>query len=72
MATQTMTEFEVSNMTCGHCASAITKAVLSADAGARVDVDLGAKRVRIAGSADAERYAQAIREAGYQPVQHQA
>jgi copper chaperone len=63
-----MTEFEVSNMTCGHCVAAITKAVQTADPGARLDIDLATKRVRIEGTADAERYAAAIREAGYQPV----
>lgn len=63
-----MTEFEVGNMTCGHCVAAITKAVQAADPGAKLDIDLTTKRVRIEGTADAERYAAAIREAGYQPV----
>ena len=62
-----MIEFQVADMTCGHCASVITKAVKAVDADAKVEVDLQAKRVRVAGSADAQEIAEAIREAGYTP-----
>jgi copper chaperone len=61
--------FEVNDMTCGHCASTITKAVKAADAQAQVSVDLEHHLVRIEPQmADARQLADAIREAGYSPV----
>lgn len=64
-----MIEFTVDDMTCGHCASMITKAVKEADASARCEVDLAAKRVRIDSAKDAALFQEAIGEAGYTPVQ---
>ena len=64
----TMIEFKVDDMTCGHCASVINKSVQAVEPGARVEVDLVAKRVRIDAHADACEFADAIREAGYTPV----
>lgn len=63
-----MIEFQVADMTCGHCASVITKAVKAVEADAQVEVDLQAKRVRVSGPADAQEVADAIREAGYTPL----
>ena len=42
-----MIAFEVKDMTCGHCASTITKAVQAADKDARVAIDLASHRVEI-------------------------
>jgi copper chaperone len=61
-------EFKVDDMTCGHCASVIAKAAKSVEKTAEVEVDLSARRVRIAGRSDPEEFADAIREAGYTPV----
>ena len=64
-----MITFEVGDMSCGHCVAAITAAVKSVDPGARVEVDLPARSVRIEpAGADASALADAIREAGYTPV----
>jgi copper chaperone len=64
-----MISFEVQDMTCGHCASTITKAVQAADQDAKVRIDLAAHRVDIdAGAADAQTLRAAISEAGYTPV----
>lgn len=64
-----MIAFEVNDMTCGHCASTVTKAVVAADRNAKVRIDLAAHRVEIEpGSADADELAEAIQEAGYTPV----
>ena len=66
---QTMITFEVRDMSCGHCVAAITEAVRSVDPGARVEVDLAARAVRIEpAGADARALADAIRDAGYTPV----
>ena len=65
-----MITFEVSDMTCGHCASAITKAVKSVDQGARIEVDVASHRVQIKPTeADVAELLEAIKEAGYTPVE---
>jgi copper chaperone len=64
----TMIEISVNDMTCGHCASAITRAVKEVDATGRCDVDLRAKTVRIESGEPVEAFVQAIGEAGYTPV----
>ena len=46
-----MVTFQVSDMTCGHCASAIFRAVASVDKDARVDIRIQQKLVRIDSSA---------------------
>jgi len=64
-----MIAFEVSDMTCGHCVSTITKALKAVDPGARVQVDLATHRVQIEPTeSDAAELGDAIREAGYTPV----
>jgi copper chaperone len=60
-----MTEFNVQNMTCGHCVSAVTRAVKSIDADASVQVDLQSGRVRIDSDATASALIRAIDSAGY-------
>ena len=64
-----MVTFQVNDMTCGHCASVITKAVRAVDGAARVNVDLARSRVEIEPTeADAAALRDAIAEAGYTPV----
>jgi len=63
-----MIEFTVNDMTCGHCASTITRAVKEVDAVGRCEIDLSAKRVRIESGHAAEEFRAAIEEAGYTPV----
>lgn len=62
-----MIEFSVEDITCGHCACAIARAVKETDAAARCEVDLAAKRVRILSEQDATDFQAAIEEAGYTP-----
>jgi copper chaperone len=65
-----MITFEVNDMTCGHCVSTITKALRATDKDARVAIDLASHRVEVEPvSADAEELADAIKDAGYTPVQ---
>lgn len=64
-----MIAFRVDDMSCGHCISAITRAVKEADRDATVRVDLDRHRVEIEpAQADAQALAAAIAEAGYTPV----
>jgi len=64
-----MITFEVNDMTCGHCASTISKAVAGIDKDAKVQVDLGGHRV-VVDPADAttQQLSDAIKDAGYSPV----
>jgi len=64
-----MIELTVKDMTCGHCASTITRAVKDVDAAGQCEVDLDAKRVRITSTHPAQEFVEAIQEAGYTPVQ---
>lgn len=63
-----MVTFRVPDMTCGHCASTIARAVAAVDAGARVDVSVADKLVSIASPVAGAEFEQAIREAGYSPA----
>lgn len=64
-----MTTFEVNDMTCGHCVSAITKAVNAVAPGVDVQIDLPTHRVSIGPSVvDATRLGAAIADAGYTPT----
>lgn len=64
-----MVEFRVDDMTCGGCASRITKAVKGATPAASVDINLAAHRVRVQGSGVViEDIEAAIRDAGYTPA----
>jgi copper chaperone len=62
-----MIEFKVTDMTCGHCASTITKAVKELDAGAKLDISLAEHLVRVDSKASREDLQHAIAEAGYTP-----
>jgi len=64
-----MLEFHVEDMTCSHCVSMITKAVKGADPKASVEIDLKSHLVRIDGTVDPAGIADAIRDAGYTPLQ---
>ena len=65
-----MVTFEVNDMTCGHCVSAITKAVAFVDPGAKVQVDLASHRVQIEPTASTVAVlGDAIKTAGYTPVE---
>ncbi len=63
-----MLEFEVQDMTCGHCAATITKALSQAAPGATVLIDLPSHSVRVGGAPDAAAMESAIRAAGYSPA----
>ncbi|WP_082151645.1 heavy-metal-associated domain-containing protein [Caenimonas sp. SL110] len=62
-----MITFQVNDMTCGHCASAITRAIAGIDDKARLDIRIQEKLVRVSSTASTAELAQAIQEAGYTP-----
>jgi copper chaperone len=61
-----MQTFNVKGMTCAHCQRAVTQAIQSRDADAKVDVDLEAGVVRVEGGLDEIAIREAIEEEGYQ------
>ncbi|GAB3458481.1 copper-translocating P-type ATPase CopA1 [Massilia terrae] len=69
---KTMYELTVDGMTCGHCVSRVTKSVQSVDQGAKVDIDLASKKVRVDSRADLDEIAEAIDEAGYPVLNRKA
>jgi len=60
-----MYQFEVQNMTCGHCAATVTRAVKAVDSAATVNVDLAAKTVAVNSSVPLDAVRSVIVEAGY-------
>lgn len=60
-----MYEFDIPNMTCGHCAGTVKKAIEQADPAASSIIDVAAKKARVETSASPETIAAAIVEAGY-------
>jgi len=63
-----MIELKVNDMTCGHCVKTITQTVASVDPEAKVETDLGTKRVRIESTHSAAELTKALDEAGYPAV----
>jgi copper chaperone len=64
-----MQSFSVTDMTCGHCVSTITRAIQAIDPDAQVRADVATQRVHIEPSrASAAQLGEAIKDAGYTPV----
>ncbi len=63
-----MFEFQIPSISCGHCIKAVTEAVQSVDAQAKVQVDLAQHQVTVETSAQRAAIVAALAEAGY-PVQ---
>jgi copper chaperone len=63
-----MIQFNIPQMSCGHCVKAVTQAVKEVDPQAKVDVDLASKKVNVETQADRQEIVAALAEAGYQPA----
>jgi copper chaperone len=57
--------FTVEGMTCGHCEKAVTKALLSLDAQAKVVIDRTHNTVQVDSEKNREALVQAIADEGY-------
>ena len=62
-----MLEFNLPDMSCGHCASKTTKTCKLVDPGAKVGIDLAERKVKVESSESREDFAEALAEAGYPP-----
>ena len=63
-----MMEFKIEDMSCGHCASVITKTVKALDSQAKVEVDLAQKKVTVDSSEERAVIVEALTDAGYTPA----
>lgn len=61
-----MLKLKVPEMSCGHCAATIEKAVRSVDPAARLAIDVGAQTVAVETRAEPAAVREAIRFAGYE------
>ncbi len=61
-------EFRVPDMSCGGCASVITKAVAKLDPAAKVQIDVAAKTVQVESSSNQDDIASAIAQARFHPI----
>ncbi|WP_090044148.1 heavy-metal-associated domain-containing protein [Limnohabitans sp. 2KL-27] len=57
--------FTVEGMTCGHCEKAVTQALLTLDAQAKVVIDRAHNSVQVDSEKNREALAQAIADEGY-------
>lgn len=60
-----MYNFKVEDMTCGHCAATVEKAVKDVDANAEVKIDVTNRLVEVRSDKPAATIVAAISEAGY-------
>ncbi|NEI06129.1 copper chaperone [Rhizobium ruizarguesonis] len=60
-----MYEFKIQNMTCGHCASTVEKAIKTADPEASASIDLAGRTARVETKNDPAVVSAAIEKAGY-------
>jgi copper chaperone len=60
-----MLRFYIPNMTCGGCAKAVTKALLSVDPQARIETDPPAREVRVDSALDESAFLAVLSESGY-------
>ena len=59
------TELNISGMTCGHCQTAVTKALQSVPGVQNAEVDLKTGQARVEGEADLQALLAAVTEEGY-------
>lgn len=64
-----MYEFEIPNMTCGHCKGTVEKVIKAADPASVATVDLVSKKATVKTTLDPAVICQTIEDAGY-PVSY--
>lgn len=61
-----MLKLKVPDMTCGHCAQTVEKAVKSLDPDAEISVDMAQKIVTVRTAAQERKVSEIVRSAGYE------
>jgi len=60
-----MYEYDIPDMSCGHCVATVTKAIKSADPDAVAEVDLTRRTATVSSKLDAQAIVAALDDAGY-------
>jgi copper chaperone len=60
-----MYEYDIPDMSCGHCVASVEKAIKAIDPKANADIDLMKRRALVTSAVDPQVIAAAIDEAGY-------
>jgi copper chaperone len=60
-----MYEFDIPDMSCGHCVATVTKAIKSADPEAVANIDLAKRKATVESKADPAILGAALKDAGY-------
>lgn len=60
-----MLTLSIPNMSCGHCSSAVTKAIRALDPQAQVQFDMPSRTASVESSADKEQLLRSLDAAGY-------
>jgi copper chaperone len=63
-----MIEFQIPDMTCGHCASMVSSALTQADPDCKISVDLAQRKISVQTTEDKSALVEALTEAGYPPA----
>ncbi len=63
-----MFEFTLPDMTCGHCASLVSKALAQADPACTIAIDLSTQTVQVRSGEDRQTLQEALVDAGYSPA----
>lgn len=63
-----MYEFKLPDMTCGHCASRVTQALVGTKLASYVDIELKSQMIKVRSSDDRTTLAAALADAGYPPA----
>lgn len=58
-------KFHIADMTCGHCVSMVTKAILAADTDAKVEVNLTDKTLQLSSDLSTAEVIDVLTAAGY-------
>ncbi|QTN28901.1 heavy-metal-associated domain-containing protein [Rhodoferax sp. AJA081-3] len=63
-----MIEFQIPDMTCGHCASMVSSTLALADPDCKVTIDLAQHKVSVQTTEEKSALVEALTEAGYPPA----
>lgn len=63
-----MIEFQIPDMTCGHCASMVSATLAMVDPDCKVSVDLAQRKVSVQTTEEKSALVEALTEAGYPPA----
>lgn len=65
-------KFHIADMTCGHCVSMVTKAILAADTDAKVEVNLTDKTLQLSSDLSPAEVIDVLTAAGYSATEVKA